>query len=256
MAISSVTGAVAVGCRRCRSSRWADRHRRPPAHARQGWRPSAAGHPRRGSPRRTMIGCSSSRSRTRPSDRRFRPRSDPDEVLHELAGRIGQDGVGRVVLGQDAAALQDGDAVGHLDRLVDVVGDEDDRLAHLRLQPQELVLQPLAADRIDGAEWLVHQHHRRIGRQRARHPDPLALAAGQGGGIATGVGGRVQPDQLQQLVDARRDARRRPAQQARHDGHVVGHRHVREEADLLDDVADPPSQLDRRQRRRRPRRRS
>ena len=34
------------------------------------------------------------------------------------------------------------------------------------------------------------------------------------------------------------DDRRRPAQQARHDGHVVGHRHVREEADLLDHVAD------------------
>ena len=31
----------------------------------------------------------------------------------------------------------------HLDRLVDVVGDEDDRLAQLALQPQELVLQPL-----------------------------------------------------------------------------------------------------------------
>ena len=102
-------------------------------------------------------------------------------MLDELAGRVGQDGIGRVVLGQDAAALEDGDAVGHLDRLVDVMGDEDDRLAHLRLQPQELVLQPLAADGVDGAERLVHQHHRWIGGQRPRHPDPLALAAGQGG---------------------------------------------------------------------------
>ena len=34
-------------------------------------------------------------------------------------------------------------------------------------------------DRIERAERLVHQHDRRIGRQRARHADALALAAGQ-----------------------------------------------------------------------------
>ena len=49
--------------------------------------------------------------------------------------------VGRVVLGEHAALAQDRDPVADLDRLVDVVRDEDDRLAHLALEAQELVLQ-------------------------------------------------------------------------------------------------------------------
>jgi hypothetical protein len=58
------------------------------------------------------------------------------------------------------------------------VGDEQDRLADLRLQAQELVLQAFAVDRVDRAERLVHQHQRGIGRERARNADALALASG------------------------------------------------------------------------------
>ena len=47
------------------------------------------------------------------------------------------------------------------------------------LQAQELVLQPLAVDRVDRAERLVHQHQRRVGGERAGHADALALAAGE-----------------------------------------------------------------------------
>ena len=47
----------------------------------------------------------------------------------------------------------------------------------------------------------------------------------------------------------------RPAQQARHRGHVLADRLVREEADLLDDVADAPAELGHVARRRRRRRR-
>ena len=70
-----------------------------------------------------------------------------DEALDELGCRVGEDGCRGVVLGQDSAALEDRDAVGHLDRLVDVMGDEDDGLADLLLEAQELVLK---ADR-DGS---------------------------------------------------------------------------------------------------------
>ena len=80
------------------------------------------------------------------------------------------------VLGELAALLHHGDAVAHLDRLVDVVGDEDDRLADLALEAQELVLEPLAVDRVDGAERLVHQHQRRIGGAGPA-PRPRAGAA-------------------------------------------------------------------------------
>ena len=69
--------------------------------------------------------------------------------------------------------------VGHLHRLVDVVADEHDGLLQLRLQLHELVLDHLAVDRVDGAERLVHQQHRRIGGERAHHADALLLAARQ-----------------------------------------------------------------------------
>ena len=71
-------------------------------------------------------------------------------------------------------------------------------LADLALQAQELVLQVVAVDRVDGAERLVHQHQRRVGRERAGHADALALAAGQLARVALAHLGR-QADQLEQL---------------------------------------------------------
>ena len=124
------------------------------------------------------------------------------------------------------------------------MGDEHDRLAHLLLEAQELVLEPVAADRVDRAERLVHQHHRRVGGQGARDPDPLALATRELVRIPVAIGAGLQADQLEQLVDALANARRLPAQQPRNDGHVVADGEVREEADLLDHVADASSQLD------------
>ena len=52
-------------------------------------------------------------------------------------------------------------------------------LVQLALEPQELLLQLGAHDRIDGAERLVHQQHRRIGGEGAGHADALLLAARQ-----------------------------------------------------------------------------
>ena len=57
----------------------------------------------------------------------------------------------------------------------------------------------------------------------------------------------VEPDQLEQLArPARRSRSLVPAEQPRHGGDVVGDRPVREEADLLDHVADLAPQLGRR----------
>ena len=102
-----------------------------------------------------------------------------DEVLDELVRGVQQELGGRRVLREVAADLEDRDPVAHLDRLVDVVGDEHDRLADLGLQAQELVLEALAVDRVDRAERLVHQHQRRVGGERAGDADALALAAGE-----------------------------------------------------------------------------
>ena len=89
-----------------------------------------------------------------------------------------------------------------------------DGLAHLALQPEELALQPLAHDRVDGAERLVHQQHRRVGRQRAGDADPLALAAGELVRVALGVARRVETDQVEQLVDPGVDAACGPSRAA------------------------------------------
>ena len=115
-----------------------------------------------------------------------------------------------------------------------------------RLQAQELVLQALAVDRVDRAERLVHQHQRRVGGERAGDADALALAAGQLRRVAVAPSPRSSADELEQLVDARADALLVPAEQLRDGGDVVGDRLVREQADLLDHVADLAPQLGRR----------
>ena len=107
------------------------------------------------------------------------PAVGADEVGDERAGRVAQHGGRVVVLLEVAAGREHRDAVTEAHRLLDVVRHEQDRLAHLGLQPEELHLQPLARDRVDRAERLVHEQDRGIGGQRPSHADALALAAGE-----------------------------------------------------------------------------
>ena len=165
------------------------------------------------------------RSRARGSrgrGRRSRRRSRRPGAASSSAG-VGE-------LGELAADAQHRDLVAELDRLVDVVGDEHDGLAQLALQAQELVLQLLAHDRVDGAERLVHQHHRRVGGQRPGDADALLLAAGQLGRVALGerrVAGR--PARAAPSPAARAFALSL-AEQQRHGRDVVDDGAVREEA--------------------------
>lgn len=161
-----------------------------------------------------------------------------------VRGRGGaQHGRGGVEL-LDAPRAVDGDAVAEPDRLLDVVGDEEDRLAERGLKPQELVLEVLAHHRVDRAERLVHQQHGRVGGERAGHPDALALAAGELVGIAVAVRRRVQADQVEEFGGTRPGLRPRPAEQMRDGGGVVQDGLVGEQPHLLDDVADTAPQLD------------
>src|SRR5438874_463413 len=70
-----------------------------------------------------------------------------------------------------------------------------------------------------------------------------ARAAGELRGIAVAHARGVEADAREQLVDARADARGRPAEKLRHRRDVLADRPVREEADLLDDVPDPSTEL-------------
>ncbi len=104
-------------------------------------------------------------------------RARPDEVLDELVARVGQDPLGGVVLHDVRALVEDDDPVAELDGLVEVMGDEDDRLVQLVLNVDELLLQALAGDGVHRAEGLVHEEHGRIGGECAGHSDALLLTA-------------------------------------------------------------------------------
>src|SRR5262249_1749628 len=68
------------------------------------------------------------------------------------------------------------DSIGQLDRLVDVVRDEEYGLLLTLPHAYKLVLHPLARERVERREWLVHQQHARIDRERTSERDPLAHA--------------------------------------------------------------------------------
>ncbi len=74
---------------------------------------------------------------------------------------------------------QQHDAIGEIDRLGDVVGDEQHGAARALPHAQQLVLQAGARDRVERAERLVEQQQVGIDRERARQGDALALAARQ-----------------------------------------------------------------------------
>ena len=179
-----------------------------------------------------------------PQRQPLEPAVGTDEPSHELRRGIGEDLGGRRELGELAPCLHHRDEVAHLDRLVDVVGDEQDRLREVLLEAQELVLEAFADDRVDGPEGLVHEHDRRVHRQGSGHADALALAATQLRRVAVAVLRGIEPDEREQLIGALSLAVLRPADQARDGRDVLADRLMGEEARLLDDVADRPAQVD------------
>jgi len=137
----------------------------------------------------------------------------------------------------------DGDAVGQECGLVDIVGDEDDRLPQAAMEFAELELQPRAGDGVQGAKWLIHEQRPGGGSNGAGNADALLLSAGKLGRIAGSVLVGRQTDEVKQFVDALRDLFLVPAQELRHDGDVLSHGVVRKETALLDDVPHVPSQV-------------
>ena len=95
----------------------------------------------------------------------------------------------------------DDDAVGQRDRLFQVVGDEQHRLAVGAPQIEQQIAHDLPRLRVERAERLVHQQDLRIADQHLRQPDALALAARQHVRIA--VAEAAEPDALEPIVRAR-----------------------------------------------------
>jgi hypothetical protein len=125
------------------------------------------------------------------------------------------------------------------------VGDHQHRLAQVALEAQELVLQTATDHRVHRPERLVHQEHGRVGGEGTGNANALALTTRELVGIAVGELGRVQPDEVHQLLGARLGGRLALAVQQGHGHHVGQHHLVGEQPDLLDDVADAATQLHR-----------
>ena len=135
------------------------------------------------------------------------------------------------------AGVEDGQAIAHLQRLVDVVGDEDDGLAQPLLQGQHGVLQPDADERIKGREGFVHQDDVGIGRQRPRQPHALAHAARELLRIAVGHVGQFHLAQPVAGALALLFGRQAPHTQA--EAGVLHHRQMRQQPEVLEHHADP-----------------
>src|SRR5205823_5101940 len=91
------------------------------------------------------------------------------------------------------------------ERFVLVVRDVDERHPEALLERAELPPQRLAQLRVEVRERLVEEQDLRLDDERARHGDALLLSARQL--IRLPVAEAGEPDELQRVVDLRRDLR-------------------------------------------------
>src|SRR5574337_2154703 len=164
-----------------------------------------------------------------------------EELARAWLGRRGKDAVGRALL-DDAALVEEADAVRNLARKAHLVGDE---------QHGEVVLVSEAADesqhladklRIQRRSRFVEQQHAGTHSESAGDRDALLLAARE---LAWEVKLLVgEADEPQEFDGARLGLR--PAQTQHRDrslDHVAQHRHVREQVEALEHHADVRADL-------------
>jgi hypothetical protein len=181
-----------------------------------------------------------------PADRRGPQKLGQSIATQQFGNEIvggGCDNFRRAPQLDQLSGAQDRDPVGQPYRFIHVVGNDHDRLVQLALNLKQLALKPVAGNRVESPERLVHQQHRRVRRQGTRNAD-LLLPAAQSprAPIAILMGNKT--DKIRQLVYPRRDPGFRPAQKMGHDADILANRHVRKKADILNDVAERPTQLE------------
>ena len=136
----------------------------------------------------------------------------------------------------DAALVHDDDPVGDLEGLLLVVRDEDAGDVDLVVQPAQPLAQLLAHLGVERAERLVEQQHLRLGGERARQRDALALAAGE-----LRRQRALEPSSCTSRSSSctrSRISRLRALAHAQAEGDVLEHRHVPEQRVVLEDEAD------------------
>ena len=145
-------------------------------------------------------------------------------------------------LGGDAAGIggEDDDAVGHQHRLLDVVGDHQDRLdrdAALLPEVEQIGAQGFGGQHVEGRKRFVHQQDLRLHDQRAGETDALPHAAGELLGI--GRFEAVESDDVDRLQRALARLVERHALRARADLDVVEHGSHGNSAKLWNTMATP-----------------
>lgn len=130
-------------------------------------------------------------------------------------------------------------------RLRHVMGNHHRGQSEFAVQGAVVFTERVAGEGIERAERLVHQNDFRIGRQRPRHPDALALTSGQLMRKAVPVLRAVEPHQIDQFIDPRGNRRIVRAEQTRRDADVLSYGHVRKQPAALEHVTDAPAQRDR-----------
>ena len=123
---------------------------------------------------------------------------DAQEVGDVGVGGFGIDLPGRADL-RDATVVHHGQAVAHRERLFLVVGHVDERDPDIALQRGELDLERLAQLRVERAERLVEQEHRRLEYQGTRERDALLLPSRELRGLA--LGQPLEPHQRDRVAD-------------------------------------------------------
>ena len=104
-------------------------------------------------------------------------------------------------LRQQLAAAHDSDTVGQQYRLGHVVGDHDSGEGEPVVQRAVIVAERVARQGIECAERLVHQDDLWAGRERPRHADALALAAGEFMRKAVAKFFSLEPHQIEEFID-------------------------------------------------------
>ena len=160
-----------------------------------------------------------------------------DKAGHEQIGRVVKDLLGRADL-LDEAILHDDDAVAQGHGLGLVMGDVDKRGVDPLAQLDDLGAHLVAELGVQVGQGLVHQEHGGVADNGAADGHTLALAAGQGLGLAVEVLGDVQD--LRGLTDFLVDLVLGDLLQLQGEGHVFVHGHVGVQGVVLEHHGDIP----------------
>ena len=123
-----------------------------------------------------------------------------------------------------------------IDRLEHRMRDEDDGLAQIAPQRQQIVVQPKAGDFIERGERFIHQQDVRIGDERARQRDPHLHAARQFARV--GIGKIGKPHLHQGPVDLGIRFQSRHARQPQRQPDILPHAGPRHQCRFLKYKAD------------------